>query len=92
MIRYFVPKKQTLKKRAHLWTGRETVCRLSSTGGLNPRRYMVADDPGERELCLMCETVFAKDKRKVVHSNAKRVTWGESWDDVFEPANRFRGI
>ncbi len=80
MIRYFVPKKLSARKRAHLWTGRETVCRLSSTGGLNPSRYMVADDAGEREICLMCETVFAKDKRKVVHSNPRRVTWGNSWD------------
>jgi hypothetical protein len=81
-MKYFVPKTAKLKKRAHIWFGRETACRLSSTGGLNPRRYMVVDSPGEREICQMCQNVFSRNRHRVASSDSTRVVWGESWDDV----------
>lgn len=92
MAKYFVPKRNGGKKRAHIWLGKETACRLSSTGGLNPRRYMVADSPGNREICTMCETNAAKRKPQLQASNAKRVVWGDTWEDFFEPANKHLGL
>jgi hypothetical protein len=61
---------------------------MSSTGGLNPRRYMVADSPGARDVCAMCQINAAKPLRH----QPQQVTWADSWDDVLEPANLFRGI
>lgn len=83
MIRYFVSKNAKSKKRAHIWIGRDTACRMASTGGLNSRKYMVADSLGDRTVCVMCAHNFAKDSRGVAASNPKRVVWDESWDDVW---------
>ena len=75
MLRYFVPKGTKGKKRAHIWIGRDTACRMASTGGLSMRKYMVADSPDERSVCYMCEVNFAKDSRGIAASNPKRVVW-----------------
>jgi hypothetical protein len=42
------------KKRAHIWNGADTVCRLHSTGGIPKSKYRVADEPGPREVCQLC--------------------------------------
>lgn len=46
------------KRRAHIWTGSDTVCRMWSTGGMRRRnRYEVKDEPGEHEICQICKSV-----------------------------------
>lgn len=50
---FLVPRRGA-KKRAHIWVGRDTLCRMASTGGLNPRRYAVQQHPDNRQLCFMC--------------------------------------
>ena len=47
-----------LKGAAHLWDDGDTYCRQYSTGGLNPRRYRVHDERGDRRVCKMCNDVF----------------------------------
>jgi hypothetical protein len=46
------------KTAAHAWTGNDTLCRMASTGGLNPQRYKVESDFGDRKICHMCEIVW----------------------------------
>lgn len=45
------------KKGAHIWTGRDTLCRMYSTGGLGKkplRHYEIDDAPKGRKVCGMC--------------------------------------
>jgi hypothetical protein len=42
---------------AHIWIGSDTACRMASTGGLNIRRYTIADTRGSRDVCFMCRKV-----------------------------------
>lgn len=39
---------------AHLWNGKDTVCRMASTGGLNLRRYKVFDNTCGKSICKNC--------------------------------------
>ena len=49
------------KARAHLWLGRDTVCRLYSTGGIKAKsKFIVCDSPENRPICVMCGIVCAK--------------------------------
>ena len=49
------------KARAHLWLGRDTVCRLYSTGGIRAKsKFIVCDSPENRPICVMCDIVCAK--------------------------------
>lgn len=43
---------------AHIWDDGDTYCRQYSTGGLNPKRYHVHADRGNRRICKMCNDVF----------------------------------
>ena len=59
---YLIPQKG-LKKRAHIWNGADTACRMASTGGLKMDRYTVSDMTEGREVCQMCQNVSgAPDK------------------------------
>jgi hypothetical protein len=49
------PKKN--KSAAHYWDGRDTFCRLFSTGGLTKRKQEVFNDPMGKPICLMCQNV-----------------------------------
>lgn len=39
---------------AHAWTGRDTACRMYSTGGLKRSKYDYAISPGDRPMCANC--------------------------------------
>lgn len=41
--------------KAHYWDGSDTKCRMASSGGLSMRKYVVANDPGGRLICHMCQ-------------------------------------
>jgi hypothetical protein len=47
----------------HIWNGRDTACRMASTGGLKLTGYEVCDVPGDRELCQMCERKYNQQTR-----------------------------
>ena len=53
---YLIPKRQT-KKRAHLWTGTDTVCRMYSTGGLGKRHYVVSETQAGHDVCQNCMNI-----------------------------------
>ena len=55
-MQYLIRKSGT-KQKAHIWLGRDTACRMWSTGGLKHDRFEVFDDPGEFEICHMCKPV-----------------------------------
>jgi len=42
------------KVKAHIWNGRDTACRMASTGGLKLDRFEVRQDRGTHEVCHMC--------------------------------------
>lgn len=39
---------------AHVWTGRDTACKMYRTGGLSRRANFLFDDRGNRPVCKMC--------------------------------------
>ena len=44
------------KVAAHIWDGKDTACRMWTTGGMRQEKgYTVSDEPGERRICLMCK-------------------------------------
>lgn len=44
-------------KVAHLWLGRDTACRMYSTGGMRTKRYVVSNDRRDLPICTMCLAV-----------------------------------
>lgn len=56
---YLVPKEGT-KKAAHIWDGRDTACRMASTGGLSASGYTVTDSPGPRRVCALCKEKWGR--------------------------------
>lgn len=48
------------KSAAHIWRGNDTFCTMFSTGGMNPKRYIVHDDPCDRRICHMCNNNYEK--------------------------------
>jgi Zn-finger protein len=59
--------RRTGSGRLHLWTGTDTVCRMYSTGGLNPKKYVVHRDSDHRKICQNC----LRNKKR---NAAKRLT------------------
>lgn len=55
-MKYLVSRVKHWKKRAHLWDGADTFCRMYLTGGLRQDRYEVADTHEGKPICLMCST------------------------------------
>jgi hypothetical protein len=54
------PKKN--KSAAHHWDGRDTLCRLFSTGGLTKHKQEIFNSPMGKPICLMCSNVFRRAK------------------------------
>jgi hypothetical protein len=54
--KFLVRRKGGAKTRAHLWVGNDTSCRMYSTGGLRPSRYVITETT-DREICQMCRNV-----------------------------------
>lgn len=44
------------KSKAHFWNGKDTACKMWSTGGMNQRRdgYVILTDHHGKEICNMC--------------------------------------
>jgi hypothetical protein len=40
---------------AHIWDGKDTACRMASTGGLKLEKCRAVDEIGERAICQMCQ-------------------------------------
>lgn len=55
-MKYFVhPRKPS--KKAHIWTGVDTYCRMYSTGGISASsNFKVFDTPMGRPVCALCES------------------------------------
>lgn len=47
--------KNKKKTVAHLWDGKDTLCKMSSTGGLNKEKYIVCNKHMGVKICTMCE-------------------------------------
>lgn len=47
--------------KAHHWDGKDTKCRMASSGGLSPRKYEVSEETGGRLICHMCTNVVARE-------------------------------
>ena len=51
---------------AHIWSGRDTVCKLSSVGKFNLKFYKIVDSDMKRRICTHClneTTITVKSKR-----------------------------
>ncbi len=60
---YLVRKPPKKRKVAHLWNGKDTVCRMATTGGLALAKYHVVDSVHPDEpICHMCLVNSAKNK------------------------------
>ena len=42
-------------RTAHVWTGKDTACRMASTGGLDMKNYEVTTSTGGLKICPMCQ-------------------------------------
>lgn len=52
--KYLVNKRRP-KSAAHIWLGKDTACKLASTGGLQIERYTTEPTACGRKVCRMCE-------------------------------------
>jgi hypothetical protein len=52
------------KSAAHHWDGKDTLCRLYSTGGLTKSKQHVFGDAMGKPICLMCSNVRRKSTLK----------------------------
>lgn len=53
--KFLVPYKS--KSKVHLWDGKDTLCRMASTGGVDPLRYRVMKKNPGRGVCANCSMV-----------------------------------
>ena len=80
---YLTPR-NSKKKRAHIWddSKQQSLCKLSSTGGLNIQKYHLTETTNGREVCQLCEAVKSKgsDRNPKIDSIAdKRVYFGRKY-------------
>ena len=47
--------RRTKAKTYHLWTGKDTVCKMFLTGGLNKNKYNTVSSVDGLHLCTMCK-------------------------------------
>ena len=68
----YLIKDRKKSRRAHLWTGNDTICRMWSTGGMGQRRgYSVHVEVGEREICELCNELNRRNLVRL-HSSVAR--------------------
>ena len=58
------PKKN--KSAAHVWNGKDTVCKMYQTGGMRKSRYHLSATTMNKPICCMCLNVHAKSKNPVL--------------------------
>ena len=58
MAQKYLAHKRKISHAVHLWDGRDTLCRMWSTGGLNPKNYQTTD----RFSGLVCQLCAARQK------------------------------
>ena len=69
MIKYMVKKKGAV----HLWDGKDTFCRMWSTGGIKAKKkYVVTDQKPNGNICNMCEQNISTSL-KSKFTNAKMI-------------------
>jgi hypothetical protein len=52
-------------KTAHIWEGKDTACRMWSTGGMSHKRaYELYDAPYGLSVCTMCANVHGNATRE----------------------------
>ena len=61
-MKYYFFKKHSAA--AHIWTGKDTACRMYSTGGMR-KSGKVYDSYGTRRICSMCQRVMGYEKTPV---------------------------
>ena len=49
--------RRTRSGKAHYWNGIDTACRMYSTGGMNPKRYIPTEYLEDMPICTMCRQV-----------------------------------
>jgi hypothetical protein len=78
--------KRSANAAAHLWDGKDTVCRMASTGGLGRnwgKKYTIVEDRGNHRICSMCQTV-STGKVPRLTPRKDQVVWHEdlTWADI----------
>jgi hypothetical protein len=75
------------KSAAHYWDGKDTLCRMYSTGGLSKLKQQIFNDPMGKPICSMCVNVQRKTSMQAkpkVEMCANRFElcsrWGEPID------------
>jgi hypothetical protein len=53
MTQYLI-RKRGKSRRAHIWNGTDTACRMASTGGLKVEDFAVVESVGDMPICRMC--------------------------------------
>lgn len=89
-MQYLVAIRQN-KRRAHIWTGADTACRLYATGGLVQAKYTVAESSHGRAVCYMCSNVQfghkpATNLPKPAKPRSSGYWIGTTYQGVFTPA------
>ena len=70
---YLTHSKAKKKYVAHIWTGKDTVCRMWSTGGLKKHMGWVhLDNPAGLKVCAMCRNVSLKPNRSYCENDIQR--------------------
>jgi hypothetical protein len=69
----FLTRRRGKNVRAHVWTGKDTLCRMSSTGGLDLDGYDITDTPPKRMkgYCHMCQLLWGRlpsDEQHALHN------------------------
>lgn len=49
-------------KVVHIWNGKDTNCRMYSTGGMRQEKYHVVTELNGRKICELCESPREKAK------------------------------
>ncbi len=50
----FLIRNRGKKQKAHIWLGKDTACKMWSTGGLKASGFDLHDDPQGKDVCTMC--------------------------------------
>ena len=60
---YLIRRLRYTAKVAHVWTGRDTACRMWSTGGLRKDKYEYSVGSDDLPICTQCLAVASRSTR-----------------------------